>query len=132
MRVTRVLRLVKSLKGLEKLIQTLSRSISALANVILLMIIIFCIFSILGVYFYDGIDYKKYKDKFYVINEYYNLDNFYNVFLFTFLCVTREKWPNMMMEFAFVDLDEVYEAYAYIYMIISNFFTGIIMINLLF
>ena len=37
-----------------------------------------------------------------------------------------------MMELSFVDLDEVYEAYAYIYMIISNFFTGIIMINLLF
>ena len=130
LRVTRVLRLVKSLKGLEKLIQTLSWSISALANVILLMIIIFCIFSILGVYFYDGIDYKNYKDKFYVINEYYNLDNFYNAFLFTFRCATGEKWPNMMMELAFVDLDEVYEAYAYIYMIISNFFTGIIMINL--
>ena len=130
LRVTRVLRLVKSLKGLEKLIQTLSWSISALSNVILLMIIIFCIFSILGVYFYDGIDYIKYKDKFYVINEYYNLDNFYNAFLFTFRCATGEKWPNMMMELAFVDLDEVYEAYAYIYMIISNFFTGIIMINL--
>ena len=90
LRVTRVLRLVKSLKGLEKLIQTLSWSISALANAILLMIIIFWIFSILGAYFYDGIDYKKYKDKFYVINEYYNLDNFYNVFLFTFL-ILREK-----------------------------------------
>ena len=130
LRVTRVLRLVKSLKNLEKLIQTLGWSISALTNVILLMIIIFCIFSILGVYFYDGIDYIKYKDKFYVINEYYNLDNFYNAFLFTFRCATGEKWPNMMNELAFVDLNAVYEAYAYIFMIISNFLTGIIMINL--
>ena len=39
LRVTRVLRLVKSLKGLEKLIQTLSWSIGALQNVILLIII---------------------------------------------------------------------------------------------
>ena len=54
-------------------------------------IIIFCIFSILGVYFYDGIDYIKYKDKFYVINEYYNLDNFYNVFLFTFLILWEKN-----------------------------------------
>ncbi len=131
LRVTRVLRLVKSLKGLEKLIQTLSWSIGALANVILLMIIIFGIFSILGVYFYDGINYQDYKDKFYVINEYYNLDNFYTAFLFVFRCATGEKWPNMMMELAFVDLDVVIEEYAYIYMIISNFFTGIIMINLL-
>ena len=130
LRVTRVLRLVKSLKGLEKLIQTLSWSIGALENVILLMIIIFSIFSILGVYFYDGINYENYKDKFYVINEYYNLDNFYNAFLFVFRCATGEKWPNMMMELAFVDLDVVIEAYAYIFMIICNFFTGIIMINL--
>ena len=130
MRVTRVLRLVKSLKGLEKLIQTLSWSIGALENVILLMVIIFSIFSILGVYFYDGIDYIKYTDKFFIINEYYNLDNFYNAFLFVFRCATGEKWPNMMMELAFVDLDLVYEFYAYIYMIISNFINGIIMINL--
>ena len=130
LRVTRVLRLVKSLKGLEKLIQTLSWSISALQNVILLMLIIFSIFSILGVYFYDGIDYKNYTDKFFVINEYYNLDNFYNAFLFVFRCATGEKWPSMMMELAFVDLDLAYEFYAYIYMIISNFINGIIMLNL--
>ena len=130
LRVTRVLRLVKSLKGLEKLIQTLSWSLGALQNVVLLMIIIFCIFSILGVYFYDGIDYQKYKNRFYVINEYYNLDNFYNAFLFTFRCATGEKWPNMMMELAFIDLNAAPEAYAYVYMIISNFFNGLIMINL--
>ena len=130
MRITRALRLVKSLKGLEKLIQTLSWSMSALMNVILLMILIFSIFAILGVYFYDGIDYEKYKDKFFEINEYYNVDNFYTSFLFTFRSATGEKWPKMMMELAFVDTAEVYEAYAYIYMIISNFFDGIIMINL--
>ena len=130
MRITRALRLVKSLKGLEKLIQTLSWSMSALMNVILLMILIFSIFAILGVYFYDGIDYEKYKDKFFEINEYYNVDNFYTSFLFTFRSATGEKWPKMMMELAFVDTVEVYEAYAYIYMIISNFFDGIIMINL--
>ena len=130
LRVTRVLRLVKSLKGLEKLIQTLSWSIAALENVILLMIIIFSIFSILGVYFYDGINYRDHRNDLYTINEYYNLDNFYNAFLFVFRCATGEKWPSMMMELAFIDLDVVLEAYAYIFMIICNFFTGIIMINL--
>jgi hypothetical protein len=130
MRITRALRLVKSLKGLEKLIQTLSWSIGALMNVVLLMILIFGIFAILGVYFYDGIDYEKYKTRFYEINEYYNVDNFYTAFLFTFRCATGEKWPYMMMELAFVDTVEVYEFYAYIFMIISNFFNGIIMINL--
>jgi hypothetical protein len=130
LRVTRVLRLVKALKGLEKLIQTLTWSISALANVFMLMIIIFCIFAILGCYFYDNITYKKYKSKFIYINEYYNVDNFYNSFLLTFRCSTGESWPNIMMELAFVDTEKVSEAYAYIYMIISNFINSIIMLNL--
>ena len=130
LRVTRVLRLVKALKGLEKLIQTLTWSISALANVFILMVIIFCIFAILGCYFYDTITYRKYKDKFMYINEYYNVDNFYNSFLLTFRSATGEAWPNMMMELAFVDTEVVAEAYAYIYMILSNFVNSIIMLNL--
>ena len=129
LRVTRVLRLVKSLKGLEKLIQTLTWSIGALANVFLLMLIIFCIFAILGCYFYDGITYQKYRDKFKYINEFYNVDNFYNSFLLTFRCTTGESWPNIMMELAFID-EDISEAYAYIYMIISNFINSIIMLNL--
>ena len=130
LRVTRVLRLVKSLKGLEKLIQTLSWSIGALANVFLLMLIIFCIFAILGCYFYDGIIYENYKSKFKYINEFYNVDNFYSSFLLTFRCTTGENWPNIMMELAFVDLEKVSEVYAYIYMIINNFINSIIMLNL--
>ena len=130
LRVTRVLRLVKSLKGLEKLIQTLTWSIGALANVFLLMLIIFCIFAILGCYFYDGITYEKYKSKFKYINEFYSVDNFYNAFLLTFRCTTGESWNNIMMELAFVDEENVSEVYAYIYMIISNFVNSIIMLNL--
>ena len=130
LRVTRVLRLVKALKGLEKLIQTLTWSLSALANVFLLMLIIFCIFAILGCYFYDTIIYENYKSKFTYLNEYYNVDNFYSSFLLTFRCTTGESWPNMMMELAFVDTEVVSEAYAYIYMILSNFVNSIIMLNL--
>ena len=130
LRVTRVLRLVKALKGLEKLIQTLTWSLSALANVFLLMLIIFCIFAILGCYFYDTIVYENYKSKFTYLNEYYNVDNFYTSFLLTFRCATGESWPNMMMELAFVDTEVVSEAYAYIFMILSNFINSIIMLNL--
>ena len=130
LRITRVLRLIKSLKGLEKLIQTLSWSLTALANVLLLMLIFFCIFAILGCYFYDSITYKNYKDQFVYINEYYNLDNFYNSFLLVFRCATGENWNNIMIELAFVDTEKVSEAYGYIYFIISNFTNSIIMLNL--
>ena len=130
LRITRVLRLIKALKGLEKLIQTLSWSLNALANVLLLMLIFFCIFAILGCYFYDSIFYKDYKDIFVYINEYYNMDNFYNSFLLVFRCATGENWNNIMMELAFVDTDKVSEVYAYVYFIVSNFANSIIMLNL--
>jgi hypothetical protein len=130
LRITRALRLIKSLKGLEQLIQTLSWSLSALANVLLLMLIFFCIFAILGCYFYDSIIYKDYKDNFIYINDYFNLDNFYYSFLLVFRCATGENWNNIMMELAFVDTDKVSEAYAYIYFIVSNFANSIIMLNL--
>ena len=130
LRITRVLRLIKALKGLEKLIQTLSWSLSALVNVLALMLIFFCIFAILGCYFYDSIIYNDYKDVFVYINKYYNLDNFYNSFLLVFRCATGENWNNIMMELAFVDTDKVSEVYAYIYFIVSNFANSIIMLNL--
>ena len=130
MRISRVLRLIKSLKGLEKLIQTLSWSLTALANVLLLMIIFFCIFAILGCYFYDNIIYEEYKDKFIYVNEYYNFDNFYYSFLIVFRCATGENWNNIMMEYAFIDPDKASEAYSYIFFIISNFVNSIIMLNL--
>ena len=100
LRVTRVLRLVKSLKGLEKLLQTLRWSINALANVFILMFLVFCIFAIMGCYLFDVLKYDDYKDKFVYLNEFYNFDNFYNSFLLSFRQVTGESWPNIMMEVA--------------------------------
>ena len=130
LRITRVLRLIKSLKGLEKMIQTLSWSLTALANVLLLMLIFFCVFAILGCYFYDNIMYKDYKDSFVYINEYFNVDNFYYSFLLVFRCTTGENWNNIMMELAYVDPKKVSEVYAYVYFIVSNFANSIIMLNL--
>jgi hypothetical protein len=130
LRVTRVLRLIKALKGLEKLLQTLSWSISALANVFILMFLMFCIFSILGCYLYDGLTYKKYMDKIVYMNQYSNLNNFYNSFLLVFRAATGEDWPGIMEELAFIDEEKFSEPYAYIYMLIMNFISAVIMLNL--
>ena len=128
LRVTRVLRLFRSLKSLEKLIQTLRWAISALSNVFILMFLIFCIFSILGCYLYETLYYINYKDELTYMNKYYNFDNFYNSFLLVFRCATGEKWHLIMMELAY--LDDFSNIQAYIYMIIMNFFSYIIMLNL--
>jgi hypothetical protein len=128
LRVTRVLRLIKALKSLEKLLQTLRWSVNALANVFILMFLIFCIFSILGCYLYETLYYINYKDELTYMNKYYNFDNFYNSFLLVFRCATGEKWHLIMMELAY--LDDFSNIQAYIYMIIMNFFSYIIMLNL--
>ena len=130
LRVLRFLRLVKIIKGLGRIVQTLYWSLSALGNVFFLMIIILGIFSVLGCFFFDSIRYEKYKDQFVYINEYYNLNNFYTAFLLTFRCTTGENWNNIMMELAYIDTNKVSYVYGFIYMIISNFFCAIIILNL--
>ena len=130
LRTLRVLRLIKIVKGLTKVIETLSWSLSALANVFILMVIIFGIFAILGCYFYNNLNYENYKDEFAYINEYYNLDNFYYAFLLIFRCTTGENWNNIMMELANIDPNKYSSTYAYIYMIIGNFINSVIMLNL--
>ena len=130
LRVTRVLRLFRSLKSLEKLIQTLRWSISALANVFMLLFLIFCIFAILGCYLYSDVKYKNYKDDLTYLTSFYNFDNFYYAFLLVFRCATGEHWPYMMYELAFIDEEVVGQSQSYAYMIIMNFFSYIIMLNL--
>ena len=130
LRVLRIFRLIKIVKGLDKIIETLSWSLSALANVFILMVIIYGIFAVLGCYFYDKLKYDDYKDDFVYINEYYNLDNFYYAFLLIFRCTTGENWNNIMMELAYIDPNKFSPTYAFIYMIIGNFVNSIIMLNL--
>ena len=129
-RILRIFRLIKIIKGLDKVLETLSWSLSALANVLILMIILYGIFAVLGCYFYDDLYYIDYKDDLFYINEYYNLDNFYYAFLLTFRCTTGENWNNIMMELAFINPEKFSPTYAYVYMIVGNFVNAIIMLNL--
>ena len=130
LRVLRIFRLIKIVKGLDKILETLSWSLSALANVFILMAIIYAIFAILGCYFYEDLKYEKYKDNFFFINEYYNLDNFYYAFLLIFRCTTGEYWNNIMIELAYIDPNKFSPSFAFIYMIFGNFFNFVIMLHL--
>lgn len=55
LRVTRLLRLVNRLKGLQLLIQTIIFSVGALIHVFMLLMILFFIYSILGVFLFSDI-----------------------------------------------------------------------------
>ena len=53
MRVTRVVRLAGKNEGLQALMQTITLSVGALANVFLLLMLVLFIFSILAVFFFS-------------------------------------------------------------------------------
>lgn len=97
LRVTRVLRLVKQLKGLEKLLQTLKWSLQALGNVLILLMLVFFIFSVLGSYLFSFF-YKDHRTKFKNYDENFNFDNFYHAFLLVFRSATGENWHLVMFE----------------------------------
>ena len=130
LRVARLLRLFRSMKSLKKLLQTLTWSVSALSNVFMLMFLFYIIFAILGCYLYEDITYEKYGDQFYWLTKIYNFDTFYNAFLVSFRSTTGEDWPSIMLEMAFIDGNVVSPTQAYLYMIIMNFISYIIILNL--
>ena len=130
LRVSRVIRLVRALGALKKYIQTVQYSLNALINILSLIMVIHFIVALIGCYLYDGQIYEEFKDKFTYINEYYNMDNFYNSYLLILRCSTGENWHNIMMEMAYRE-DNSGEAYSIAFFILSNFVTSIILSNLL-
>jgi len=122
------LRLIKALTGLEKLIQTLKFSIGALGNILILMMLIFCIFAIMGCYLFTN--HNLNPDKFQIVNEYYNTDNFYYSFLLTFRAASGESWPLIMLEYSNADPNNINPAVSLVYFIFLIFFCAVIMLNL--
>lgn len=70
LRVSRVLRLAGKSEGLQALLQTITMSISSLMNVFLLLMLIFFMLSILGVFFFREITEGD------IIDDYKNFTNF--------------------------------------------------------
>lgn len=62
LRAIRVLRPLRSVKKIEKmrvLVASLMKSIPALANVVIFLFFILLVFSIIGVYFFRGLNYQR-------------------------------------------------------------------------
>lgn len=70
MRVTRIVRLASKNEGLQALMQTITLSVSALANVFLLLVLVLFIFSILAVFFFGNLNDGN------VIDAYHNFNDF--------------------------------------------------------
>jgi hypothetical protein len=92
LRVTRVLRLLGKSEGLKAIMETIMFSIPSLSNVIMLLMLIFFMFSILGNFAFGKILYGK------VIDNLVNFTTFDKAFLLLFSLSTGENWPVIMFD----------------------------------
>ena len=103
---------------------------SALGNILILMILMFIIFSIMGCYLFTDIKYVDYRSYFSIINKYYNFDNFYFSFMLVFRSTSGESWPIMMTEYAKVNPNVVGPYVSNLYFVGMIFICAVIMLNL--
>lgn len=92
MRVSRLLKLVKSLKGIQKLLETLTLALPALMNVGALLILVYFIFSVLGVFLFSDIVSGE------IIDDLNNFSNFNYAMVLLFRCSTGESWWSFMFD----------------------------------
>ena len=93
LRVSRVLRLISKSKGLQALIQTIVFSLASLINVFSLLMLVFFIYSILGVFLFSEITNGVILDPYYM-----NFTNFSNSMILLLRVSTGEDWNRIMFD----------------------------------
>ena len=101
--MSRLLKLIKSMRGLQKLIETLIFTLPSLMNVAALLFLVFFIYAVLGGSYLNEFDLEVFilRDVHkisYLDDSYNNFDNFGNALLILFRCSTGEDWPKIMYE----------------------------------
>ena len=82
----------KQLEGINKIIKTLIFSFPSLLNVLVLLFLVYFIFSVLAVFIYSGVvvDDPNFQ------NELWNFKDFHHALMTLFRCSTGEDWPMFM------------------------------------
>lgn len=97
--MSRLLKLVKSMKSIHKIIETLIFCLPSLINVGALLILFFFIFAVLGVFTFRNVTEGD------AIDDYNNFSNFGYAMLTLFRCSTGEDWALFMFDLARRDDD---------------------------
>lgn len=91
-RISRLLRMVKTSEGLRTLLKTLYMSINNIINTALLLFLILFTFSVAGMSLFGQISLTKYD----FINKNVNFINFYLSFMTLWRAATGESWNGIM------------------------------------
>ena len=92
--IMRVFRLIRAYKNLKVLVSSLSVILPSIGNVGSLIMLMFCIFAVIGMNMFSGIIFQK------EINENNNFTNFGMALVLLIRCATGEKWNIIMRELA--------------------------------
>ena len=117
------------MKGLHKIIETLIFSLPSLINVGTLLLLVFFIFSVLGVFMFKKVT------KGIVIDRYNNFSNFGFAMLTLFRCSAGEDWGEFMFDLSrtsesCVPNETCGTGFAYIFFIMFVMLVQFIMLNL--
>ena len=131
LRVTRILRLMNKAEGLQAIIQTIAFSITPLSNVIILLLLIYFMFAILGNFLFSDV---KQGDG---MGDFVNFRTFDEAFLLLFSISTGENWPIIMMDCSRTPEDGCIDKVtcgnplnAFIYFFMMVLFCSYVMLNL--
>ena len=129
-RVSRMFRLIKSFKGLKSLFETLLVSLPAFWNVGALVLLLFFIYSYVGVLTFGTVARAD------SINEHANFESFPTAMLTLFRVATNDEWMGLMQDCSRPDANGSWVSYPYfisfviaVSMIMLNLFTAVIIEN---
>ena len=129
-RVSRMFRLIKSFKGLRSLFETLLVSLPAFWNVGALVLLLFFIYSYVGVLTFGTVVRGD------SINEHANFESFQTAMLTLFRVATNDEWVGLMQDCSRADANGSWVSYPYfisfviaVSMIMLNLFTAVIIEN---
>ena len=95
-RICRLFRIIKRARGLRMLFKTLVLSLPALANISMLLLLIFFVFAVLGIKLFGKTAYLTNYDQFVELNRHANFETFGSAMLLLFRMATGENWNNVM------------------------------------
>jgi hypothetical protein len=92
LRVSKLFRIVKSMKSIQELLRILGYSLPAVFNILSLLLLVYFIYAIMGVYLFNSVTTGN------VIDDYTNFSNFGMAVITLLRCSTGEDWPTIMYD----------------------------------
>lgn len=125
-----MIRLFQKFKNLKKLIKSLSFSSKHVISTLILLLLIYFVYAVLGCFLFGKITNGE------VINDYINFKNFFAAIVTLFTCSTQDNWSQIMNDCSNVCINQDLEkncgsSWAKIYFYSFMFLVGHVLLNMI-